>query len=143
MSEENEKSVFDWLCNKPDTPMTNIVSEVVGGLENKYFSPTNLQNETSAAAGLDDILGSTMGDVTQDRLDNFDWSRVDDELNKTKEVVSKNPPKIEIEAPSMDSLVMENSFYGGAMSARSTSFGNSRWARKFKKVQTKKTRQMK
>ena len=138
MSEENEKSVFDWLCNKPDTPMTNIVSEVVGGLENKYFSPTNLQNETSAAGGLDDLLGSTMGDVTQDRLDNFDWSRVDDELNKTKEVVSKNPPKIEIEAPSMDSLVMENSFYGGAMSARSTSFGNkfciiiyTQWARIF------------
>ena len=91
-----------------------------------FFLHTSLQNETSEG-GLDDILGSTMGDVTQDRLDNFDWSRVDDELDKTREkivVVSKSPPKIEIEAPTMDSLVMENSFYSGAMSARSTSFGN-------------------
>ena len=93
-----------------------------------FFLHTSLQNET-AEAGLDDILGSTMGDVTQDRLDNFDWSRVDDELDKTREkivVVSKSPPKIEIEAPTMDSLVMENSFYSGAMSARSTSFGNNK-----------------
>ena len=125
LSVENEKSICDWLFNKPDPAMTSPVSEVVDGLENKYFSAAatkNLQNETSEV-GLDDILGSTMGDVTQDRLDNFDWSRVDDELEKTKDGVSKSPPKIEIEAPTMDSIVTENSFFGGAMSARSTSFG--------------------
>ena len=126
LSVENEKSICDWLFNNPDPAMTNPVSEVVDGLENKYFSAAatkNLQNETSEV-GLDDILGSTMGDVTQDRLDNFDWSRVDDELEKTKDGVSKSPPKIEIEAPTtMDSIVTENSFFGGAMSARSTSFG--------------------
>ena len=123
---ENEKTIFEFWrksitptsdndpFKKPFTPKLNSQTDKdpSGGLDERYLNPSTPRNTTEI--GLDQILGTTIGDVSQNAIDAFDWANV---FN-----ISKGNPKTSMELPS--NVTLDASFFKGAMSGRSTSIGS-------------------